>query len=205
MRSKMIVSCALALGITLSAVAQSSKPAVTSLADFKTQLVALQSHVEATTAALNALKPASQNEADLAKAIAEFQNRLKAMAAQYDIVRTQAIVAKARAKEHYEAWQKSLATVEKTAIREKAQDRYTESMKACDKIVTQANEAKQEAVPFISEVKDIGVYLDADGTPEAVKTLSNTVWKLGNKAKSVNSKIGDVTEQIDRTIKSMPK
>jgi len=38
-----------------------------------------------------------------------------------------------------------------------------------------------------------------------VKSLSGTTWKLGNRSKSVVGSIRDVVEQIDRTIKSLPK
>ena len=90
-------------------------------------------------------------------------------------------------------------------LREKAQERLTESQKEFDKIVVQATAAKEQVLPFVSAVKDIVIYLGADQSEEAVKTLSGDIWKLSNRSKSVNSSIQDVIGQIDRTIKSLPQ
>lgn len=201
------LACAIALIATLAPAARSAEaPAtVVSLADMKTQLTSLQNQLSGTVAALEAVKSSAKNEAALTKSAADFAARFKALEAQVETTRKNAVVAKARAKEHYASWQKDLTTVQNPAIREKAQSRYTASQAQFEKIIAKAERAKEEALPFVSELKDIAIYLEADLTKEAVDSLSNTIWKMGPRAKSVNSTIGDVIEQIDDTIKSLPK
>jgi hypothetical protein len=203
-------ACALALGTALlpanSEAAAAPKPAaVVSLADLQAQLMVLQSHIAATAECLQQVKAAVKDKTDLAQAAAAFQTRFKALDKQVELVRTQAVVIKARTLQHYEAWQKDLTAVESAAIREKAQQRFTESKEEFDKIIAKAERTKEEALPFVSELKDISLYLDVDLSAEAVKSLSTTIWRLGNKAKSVSGSIADVIEQIERTIKSLPK
>lgn len=208
MRNKIpSLACVLALGTALLqpqlAAGQDTKPVT--LADMKSQLAMLQTRITAVVDGLEQVKASEKNDAALAKAIAEFQTRYAALEGQLGTVRTQAVVVKARANEQYETWQKDLATVQNPSIREKAQDRFAASKKEFDKIIEKAATAKEEAVPFVAQVKDISIYFQADPSSGAVKSLSSTIWKLGNKSKSVNDSVKDVIDQIERTIKSLPK
>jgi hypothetical protein len=209
MKHKMIsMICALAVGAAVAqpATAQSAKPASTvSLADLKSQLTLLQDSIASTVNVLQRVKESASNEAALKKAAADFASRFKTLEAQVEAVRKQAVVAKAQSNQHYDSWQKDLTAVQNPRIREKAQDRFAESKEEFAKIIATANEAKDKALPFVSELKDIVLYLEADLSEDAVKSLSNDIWKLGNRSKSVIGSIGDVNEQIDRTIKSLPK
>jgi archaellum component FlaC len=186
--------------------AQSSKPeSVVSLTDFRNQLSQLQGDVSATVNSLNAVKGSAKNAADLTKASAELDSRFKTLEAHVETVRTNAILVKARVRAHYEAWSKELTAMQNASLREKAQDRLTRSQKEFDKISAEAADAKEEVLPFVSSVKDIVIYLNADLSEEAVNSLSGTIWKLNNKSKSVIGSIGDVIEEIDSTIKSLPQ
>jgi hypothetical protein len=208
MKNKIKISvCALALAAALiqpqPVAGQNTQPVT--LADMKGQLMLLQDNIATAVASLEQVKASEKDEAALAKALAGFQSAYQALETQAGTVRTQAVVAKARANEQYELWQKDLATVQNPSIREKAQDRFAESKKEFDKIIEKAAKAKEEATPFVAELKDLTIYFQADPSAGAVKSLSNTIWKLNNKSKSVIGSITDVTEQIDRTIKSLPK
>jgi hypothetical protein len=151
------------------------------------------------------VKQSAKNGSDLSKAATELGNRFNALESQVETVRTNATVVRARVKAHYEAWSKELTDMQNANLREKAQDRLSRSQKAFEKIAAEASEAKQEVLPFVSDVKDIVIYLNADLSEDAVDSLSGTIWKLTNRSKSVVGSIGDVIEEIDDTIKSLPK
>ena len=188
------------------AAAQANKPAsVVSLTDFKNQLSQLQTEITYTVGSLNAVKASAKKEADLTKAVAELNTRFAMLEKRVETLRTNAIMVKACVKEHYDGWSKELTSMQNASLREKAQDRLSRSQKEFDKIIAQATEAKAEVLPFVSEVKDIVIYLNADMSEQAVDSLSNTIWKLGNRSKSVNGSVGDVIEQIDATAKSLPQ
>lgn len=211
MKHKMMGTiCALAAGAALllptAATAQGGKPASTvSLADMKNQLRILQDNITSAVNVLQQVSESAKNEAALTKAAADYANRFKTLDAQFETVRKQGVVAKARAKEHYDSWLKELTAVQDPKIREKAQTRFTASKQEFDKIIATAEKAKEDLLPFVAELKDIALYLDADLSADAVKSLSNTIWKLGNKSKSVIGSIEKVNAQIDRTIQSLPK
>ena len=209
---QMIIStiCTLVLGAALvqpyQAAAQNAKPASTiSLADLRNQFAMLQTEINAAVEALNYVKQSEKKPAELAKAAGILGRSFETLQTRVNTLQTNAVTVKARVKEHYEAWSKQLTAMGSANLREKAQERLTESQKEFDKIVVQGTEAKEQVLPFVSAVKDIVIYLGADLSDEAVKSLSGDIWKLGNRSKSVNGSIQDVIEQIDRTIKSLPQ
>ena len=58
---------------------------------------------------------------------------------------------------------------------------------------------------FIADLGDIKTFLDVDLTSRSVDDLSGTIWKLGSKTRNVRADLEDLVEQIDRTLKMMPK
>lgn len=211
MKNTIIVrGCALALAAVCLQMAHGAEaPAkgssTVSLAELKNQLVLLRANLSDTVGALGAVKASAEKSSELTKTATEFQTRFDALESQMATVREQAVTTRARLRQHYDAWEKELQAMQNPSIREKAQGRLSESKEQFGRIVEQANEAKSEVVPFVSELKDIVIYLKADTSEDAVKSLSGTIWKLNNKYKSVNGSIGDVIEEIDKTIKGMPK
>ena len=200
-----IISLAALLPVAaLAAEKQSSGKAVVSLSELKSQLSALQTHISSTMAALEGVKVSAET-GGLEKAAANFSTRFQTLDAQVERIRRDAVVVKARAADHYEHWQKEIAEVQNPKIREKAQARFASARQMFDKIIASAQETKQQSVPFLSDLKDIATYLEADLSQDAVKSLSSTIWKLGNKSKGVLGSISDLNEQIDRAIKAMPK
>jgi len=156
---KMIIIPVLALGTALmlavSARAQNARTAsLVSLSELRSQLTTLQNSVAGTMESLQQVKTAAAGgESGLTKAAADFRSRFNQLESQVGTVRTQAVLVKARAADHYESWQKDLSTVQNAKIREKAQDRFTEAKKEFDKIVEKAGVAKEEALPLVSELK----------------------------------------------------
>ena len=177
---------------------------IVSLAELKSQLSSLQSMISSTIASLERVKSAGES-GPVGKASADFTTRLKGLDSQVELIRRYAVTVKARAKDHYETWQKEISTVQNPKIREKAQERFAEARKQFDKIISTAGDTKQQLGPFLTDLKDVGIYLEADSSQDAVKSLSSTIWKLGNKSKTVLGSINDLNEQIQKTIQTMPK
>jgi hypothetical protein len=175
------------------------------LLNLRNEFTALQNDVAGVVASLNTVKNSAKKPDELAKATAELGSRFDTLQNRVETLRSNAVTIKATVKAHYESWAKELTSMQNPSLREKAQDRLARSVKQFEKISAQASEAKEELLPFVSEVKDCVIYLNADLSEEAVDTLSGTIWKLGNKAKSVNSEIGDVIDQINETVKSLPQ
>ena len=90
-------------------------------------------------------------------------------------------------------------------LREKAQKRFSSTSGEFDKINEKVATAKESFAPLAADFKDINTYLKTDLSKDAVSSLSNTIWKMGNQAKSVDSKLADVCKQIEKTMAKMPQ
>ncbi len=170
----------------------------------KSGLVTLNELVLSTAATLQKVKEASQTPGELKGAISQFTQEFSSLEKQAENIRVDVVRMKALSKAHYDQWTKELDSMGNADLKKKASSRFDEVKEQFDKIMDSGEEAKRAFVPFVSDLKDIKTYLQADSTPAAAKSLSNTIWKLGLKSKTVSGEIKDVIEQIDRTLAKTP-
>lgn len=165
----------------------------------------LQAQVSDTTSALEGLKRAGKEGGDLKKNYATFAEKLKTLESSLEKVRAEGTQIRTKTEEHYKAWQNELAKMGNPKLREKALNRYDDAKEEFDQIIVVAEQAKQEIGPFMSDLKDVGTYLKSDLSADALKSLSNSIWKLGNKARAVVGSLQHVSNQISRTLDQLPQ
>jgi len=186
--------------------APDQKPSVTiSLNQLNNEIHALRSNLARTMTALEAVKAAGTSKTDLTKPYGEFSSAYSELEAQVTKLREHGTATKARAKEHWEAWQKELTEMQNAKLREKAQKRYTATSAEFGKISERVADAKEVFAPLAADLKDIHTYLKTDLSQDAVSSLSTSIWKMTNKSKSVDGKLEDVTKQIERTLNKLPQ
>lgn len=176
-----------------------------SLSQLNSEIHKLRESLGQTMAALEQVKNAAANNGDLDKTYANFSALYSQLESQVNDVRQHGTATKARAKQHWEAWQKELTEMQNPKLREKAQKRYTAASGEFEKITTRVADAKEKFAPLAADLKDINTYLKADLSKDAVSSLSNTIWKMGISARGVDSRLADVNEQIEKTMKKMPQ
>jgi len=181
------------------------KDSVTTIEKVRSDLLNLDTIVLSSADALQKVKDNVKNSGELEKAIGAFNEQFESLESQSEAVRTSVVNMKARTKAYHEAWLKELEGMQNPKLKEKAASRFQEVKKEFDKIMGHGEEAKRAFVPYVADLKDIKIYLAADSTPEAISSLSNTIWKLGNRSKSVSGGIKNVIDQIDKTLEKAPK
>jgi ABC-type transporter Mla subunit MlaD len=201
---KVITITAMTALVALRLGAAEGKPSILTMEKVRSDLANLSMLVGSSGAALQKVKDSAKSSSELNSALKDFSDKYAAVESQADTVRINVINMKARTKEYHEAWLKELDAMKNPKLKEKASSRFEDVKKEFTKIIEAGDKAKHEFVPYVTDLKDIKVYLDADSTPDAVNTLSNTIWKLGNQSKSVSAAIQNVVEQIDRTLSKSP-
>lgn len=176
-----------------------------SLSQLNTEIRTLREYLSRTMATLEQVKAAANNNEDLAKPFDAFNDAWTALDGQVAKVRQHGLATKARAKEHWEAWQTELISMQNPKLREKAQKRYSSTTREFEKISQKVAEAKEDSAPLAADLKDINTYLKTDLTKDAVSSLSSAIWKMGNQANSVDGKLADVCKQIERTMHKLPQ
>jgi chromosome segregation ATPase len=193
-------------GLVQQAGAADGRPNVAvPLSKLNSEVYLLRENLNRTMGSLEQLKGAASNNGDLTKPYQAFNSAYEELEKQLASAREHGTAARARAKEHYEAWQKELTEMQNPALREKAQKRFTSASGEFQKIIDRVANAKESFAPLAADLKDINTYLKTDLSTDAVSSLSNTIWKMGHKAKSVDGKLADVNEQIEKTMKKLPQ
>ncbi len=186
--------------------ADQAKPTVVvSLSQLNNDISILRSHLATTIAALEQLKATAANRGDLTKPYTAFSDSLGTLEAHVAMLRERGVAARARADEHWKAWQVELTSMQNPQLREKAQRRQTSTVKEFEKVVDRVEAAKKVFAPLMADLKDVNTYLKTDLSQQAVSSLSGTIWNMSQTARSADAKLVDVSEQITRTIKKMPQ
>ncbi len=184
---------------------EAKQTVVVRLSQLDNDIEALRGRLSSTMTALEELKSTAAKNGDLAAPYKNYSESLAALEKQVAELRERGIAAKARAKEHWNAWEVELTSMQNPQLREKAQDRYSATVKEFQKIVERVDTAKKTFAPLMADMKDLDTYLNTDLSKDAVSSLSGTIWGMSNTAKKADARLADVNEQIRRTIKKMPQ
>jgi Protein of unknown function (DUF2959) len=185
--------------------AAEEKPAVTvTLAQINSEIHVLRQTLSRTMAALDEIKVAANKERDLSIPFNTFDKSWADLEAQTQKVRQHGTAARARVREHWEAWHAEITGLQNEKVREKAQKRYAVTSKEFEKINDKVADAKEVFAPLAADLKDIHTYLQNDLSKSAVSALSGNIWKMGAQARTVDNKLEDVCKQIERAMKKMP-
>lgn len=202
-----LFATAAALAFAAGTLAQNKSKGSTTvdLKEIRKNLGELQASVSDTVTALTQLKEAAKAGGDLGSRYTAFDTEFKELESLIEKVRSQGTKVRARAEDHYRAWREELSKMSNPKLREKAQNRFADAKEEFDEIIVIAEEAKREMEPFMADLRDVATYLKADLSADAVKSLSNTIWKLGNKSRAVIGSIQHVNTQINKTLEELPE
>lgn len=202
-----LFAAAAALTLATGTLAQDKNKGSTTvdLKEIRKTLGELQASISDTVTSLTQLKEGAKAGGDLGSRYAAFDTEFKELESLIAKVRAQGTKVRARSEEHYRAWREELSKMSNPKLREKAQNRFADAKEEFDEIIVIADEAKREMEPFMADLRDVATYLKADLSADALKTLSNTIWKLGNKSRAVIGSIQHVTAQINKTLEELPE
>jgi len=184
--------------------AQSKASTTVDMAGFRKDLAELQTQVSETTSSLEEVKKAAKEGTDLAAPYTGFAAKLKQLQSNFDTVRAKGTQIRARAEDHYKAWQTELSKMGNPKLREKAMNRFGDAKEEFDQIIVVAEQVKREIGPFMADLNDVATYFKSDLSPSAVKSLAIPIWALGNKSRAVVGSLQHLNAQINRALEQLP-
>jgi septal ring factor EnvC (AmiA/AmiB activator) len=147
---------------------------------------------------LEELKRLNVKGVDLRPQFEKFKAELVKMEEQAKIGRDRADAMKDKGEASFQAWEKEVQAINNPDIRKEAEKRYVKRKKSYVKILTAMQEAKEQLVPFMSDLNDIRKLLDSELTAKTVDSTKSTIRQANWHGEDVRDSLLDVEKELDR-------
>lgn len=154
---------------------------------------------------MESLKRLNVKGVELRPQFEKFKTELTEMQAQAKIARDRADSMKKNGQASFAAWEQEVEAINNADIRKEAQKRYTKRKKSYDKILKALEEAKEELVPFMSDLNDIRKLLESELTESTVGSTKGTIRSADWHGEDVRDSLTDVEKEIDRVTADLGK
>lgn len=110
-----------------------------------------------------------------------------------------------KGKAYFQAWEDQINSISNADIREQAKKRYDKRVKSYNKIIKAMTEARDQLVPFMSDLNDIKKMLDAELSRESVKSAKDLIKQANWHGGDVVEELKDVETELDRVSAELAK
>ena len=154
---------------------------------------------------MESLKRMTVKGVDLRPQFETFKAELVKMEEDSKIARDRAISMKEKGEASFQEWEKEVQTINNADIRKEAEKRYAKRKKSYDKIQKAMQEAREELVPFMSDLNDIRKLLDSELTEKSVAATRTTIRSADWHGDDVRDSLSDVEKELDRVAADLAK
>jgi hypothetical protein len=153
---------------------EAPKPQPASLTTIKSEILNTKSQVETTTDALTKLAASSPDQAQAN--YNKFTEEYLKLKAKSEAVSARSADLKARTEAYYAMWNKQ-SDVENPELRRQAIQQKADAEKIFSTINTELDLTRSSFQPYMSNLKDVGSYLQNNVTPANLKSIADLVTK----------------------------
>jgi hypothetical protein len=197
---------ALALAPTSRALAADStdeaKATKAKIDSLRTESGKIRSQIGLTLEELNRLH---KDSVDLREQFQKYSVEVSKMQDQAKVARDRAAVMGEKGKAFFQSWEDQINSIRNEDIRKQAQKRYEKRVNSYNKIVKAMIEARDELVPFLSDLSDIKKLLDSELTRGSVKSAKNLTKEANAHGEDVVDSLKDVETELDRVSAELDK
>ncbi len=150
------------------------------------------------TATLEELNRLMAPGVDLRPQFEKYKAELAKLEAQAAVARDRANTMKEKGAAFFADWEDQVKSIQNEDIRKEAAERLAKRKKSYDKIIAAMQDARDQFVPFLSDLNDIKKLLDGELTTKSVSTTKNLVRKATRSGADVREALTDVETELDR-------
>jgi len=202
MVSRANLTIALAVSALFGAAACESSPkydqaltANTSITTLRAQLTSAKDSLNSTMSALSDLE---QNPAqDLRPQYQLFVTDLSTLETQAEEVKSHARDMRNKAEQYFSAWNEQAQKIQDEQLRAKATERRDQTLSIFSKLSDANQKLASEWNPFLSHLKDVKKYLDADLSPASITAAKDTINTTIADSKKVSAAVDNVIAELD--------
>jgi chromosome segregation ATPase len=154
---------------------------------------------------MESLKRMTVKGVELRPQFEKFKSELTRMEEQAVIARDRATSMREKGTASFQDWEKEVQAIRNPDIRKEAEKRFEKRKKSYDKILKAMHEAKDELVPFMSDLNDIRKLLDSELTEATVGATKGTIRSADWHGEDVRDSLTDVEKELDRVAADLAK
>lgn len=154
---------------------------------------------------MESLKRMNVKGVELRPQFEKFKAELVKMEVQARIGRDRADSMREKGAASFQEWEREVQAINNADIRKEAEKRYNKRKKSYDKIQKAMSEAKEQLVPFMSDLNDIRKLLDSELTDATVAGTKNTIRSADWHGEDVRESLTDVEQELDRVAADLAK
>ena len=162
----------------------------------------VRNQIALTLAELNRLKVEG---VDLRPQFDKFKDELAKMDEQAKVTRERANSMMQQGNEAFATWEKEVQAIQNADIRAEAQKRYEKRKKSYDRIIKAMAEARDQLVPFLSDMHDISKLLESELNSNTVASSASLIKKVNWNGSDASEELEDVEKELDRVAAELAK
>ena len=196
-----IIVLAIGLAGCASTGMQRSKDTRTSMQTMDKDIQSVATQLDATNASLDALM--MPNQADVKKAFNSFSDNASKMESMQKDYAKNAADMKAQGKDYFAEWQKTGSTYKNPQIQQLSEQRRAELGDIYGQIAENSVGVNDAFTSYVSDIKEIQMYLSNDLTPKGIEAIAPTSRKVVDDGDSLKDAIKNVQTAIQKARESM--
>jgi hypothetical protein len=196
-----ILIVAISLAGCASTGMQRSKDTRTSMQTMDNDIQSIAVQLDATNASLDALM--MPNQADVKKAFDSFSKNVSKMEGMQKDFAKHTAEMKARGKDYFEEWQKKGTAYKNPQIQQLSEQRRAELGDIYGQIAENSVGVNDAFTSYVSDIKEIQMYLSNDLTPKGIEAIAPTSRKVVDDGDSLKDAIKNVQTAIQKARESM--
>ncbi len=196
-----IIALAISLTGCASTGMQRSKDTRTSMETMDNDIQSVAAQLDATGSALDVLM--MPNQADVKKAFNSFTDNVSKMEGMQKDFAKHAAEMKARGKDYFEEWQKTGSTYKNPQIQQLSEQRRAKLGDIYGQIAENSIGVNDAFTSYVSDIKEIQMYLSNDLTPKGIEAIAPTSRKVVDDGTNLKDAIKNVQTAIQKARESM--
>ena len=135
----------------------------------------------------------------------KYSAELVKMEEQANLAKERALSMSNKGQAYFQAWEDTIKSIANEDIRNQAQKRFDKRVKSYNKIVKAMTEARDELVPFMSDLNDLKKLFDSELSRDSVKSAKDLIKQANWHGEDVTDSLKDVESELDRVSAELAK
>jgi len=157
------------------------------------------------TLTLEALSRLTVQGVELRPQFEKYKAELAKMEDKARTARERAVSMKEKGQAFFADWEQQTKTIQNEDIRKEAEKRLAKRRKSYGKILSAMEEAKEQLVPFMSDLNDVRKLLESELSTSTVASTKSLIRQANWHGEDVRDSLTDVEKELDRVAAELAK